>query len=447
MCIFIHIEVKVKGRTKCLNSLAFYKLSRAASKIIYLQKFPSCNKLSRMQKTPCPDGPLQIGKSAQASNTLFLSLVLPTRNEADSIQKVIELVSDTLEKKLGNAFEIIVVDDKSTDATRAIVSELSKRFSHLRLVERDNESGLSTAVIRGWQVAKGNVLGVMDADLQHDPKILASLIDSLSNSTSLVVASRHAPDGGLSEWSAVRRFISRFAQTIGLLILPEVLGRIKDPLSGYFIVRREAIEDTLLSPRGYKILLEVIAKGRILEVQEVGYVFEERKHGESKLNLKIYLDYIHHLLELRLKTPPKIKETTFTKKQAVTFLIVGAIGLGLDMGIFKLFIDGGATLLKSKLASGLFAMANNFILHTKITWKNHKEYKSIPGLRRLLTFSSICTLGLLIGCASVTIFHYVFLISPLYANLCAILISGAFNSWLLLNLQWGPGTTSSNSAH
>jgi dolichol-phosphate mannosyltransferase len=168
-------------------------------------------------------------------------------------------------------------------------------------MRRRGERGLSTAVIRGWQVARGEILGVMDADLQHPPSLNLELLRRMAEAD-LAVGSRHAVGGGVSTWSVARRLLSRGAQLLGLLVLPGVLLRVSDPMSGYFQVRRAAIQGVELDPLGYKILVEVIARGRIREIAELGYVFREREQGESKVTWKLYVEYLRHLIRLRLAT-------------------------------------------------------------------------------------------------------------------------------------------------
>ena len=115
-------------------------------------------------------------------------------------------------------------------------------------------------------------------------------------------SSRHVDGGGVGDWSFVRRALSRGAQFVGLVTLPRVVGRVSDPMSGYFIVRRNAISGIEMSPLGYKILLEVLGRGRIRSVAEVGYVFSERVAGTSKVTSRVYLEYLAHLLRLRFTT-------------------------------------------------------------------------------------------------------------------------------------------------
>ncbi|MFM7794025.1 MAG: polyprenol monophosphomannose synthase, partial [Microcystis panniformis] len=174
------------------------------------------------------------------------------------------------------------VDDDSPDRTWELASKLTPDYPQLRVMRRQGEKGLASAVVRGWQGSRGEILGVIDGDLQHPPEILYNLLETIEKGADLALASRHVEGGGVSEWSLLRRFLSRGAQILGLILLPEVVGRVSDPMSGYFMVRRQAIAGPILNPTCYKILLEVIGKGRIKTIGEVGYVFQERLEGESK---------------------------------------------------------------------------------------------------------------------------------------------------------------------
>ena len=229
-----------------------------------------------------------------------LSLVIPTFNESQNIRELIDILVKLLDRTIPADYESIVVDDDSPDRTWEIADRLAARYPQLRVIRRETERGLSTAVISGWQAARGEILGVIDADLQHPPEILLQLWAEMDKGAELAVASRNVAGGGVSEWSIVRRFLSRGAQILGLVILPEVIGRLSDPMSGYFMVRRSAIANRRLSPVGYKILIEVVARGQIRWIAEVGYVFRERLIGASKVTWKHYLEYIQHLLKLRL---------------------------------------------------------------------------------------------------------------------------------------------------
>jgi dolichol-phosphate mannosyltransferase len=231
---------------------------------------------------------------------LQLSLVIPTYNEGKNIETMIRQLSSLLDQAIPGAYELIVVDDNSPDGTWEIARALMPEYSQLRVMRRVNERGLSTAVIRGWQVSRGEVLGAIDADLQHPPELLLKLWDEMTRGVDLAVASRHVEGGGVSNWSVIRRLLSRCAQGLGLILLPQVVGRVTDPMSGYFLVRRSCLVNCPLNPLGYKILLEVLGRGKVRWIGEVGYVFQEREAGKSKVTTKQYVDYLRHLIRLRV---------------------------------------------------------------------------------------------------------------------------------------------------
>lgn len=232
-------------------------------------------------------------------NSIKLSLVIPTFNESQNITELVGILVELLDRTIPENYELIIVDDNSPDRTWEVAYKLVSSYPRLRVIRRETERGLSTAVIRGWQAARGEILGVIDADLQHPPEILLQLWAEMTKGAELVVASRNVSGGGVSEWSLVRRLLSRGAQVLGLIILPEVIGRLSDPMSGYFMVRRSVIANQQLSPVGYKILIEVVARGQIRQISETGYVFRERRIGASKVTWKQYVEYIQHLIRLR----------------------------------------------------------------------------------------------------------------------------------------------------
>jgi dolichol-phosphate mannosyltransferase len=153
-----------------------------------------------------------------------LSLVLPTYREGRTIQKLLQGVCNTLRSVDGLRFEVIVVDDNSPDGTAALAVEQRLLGLHeVKVIHRSAESGLATAVIRGWQAAQGRILAVMDADFQHPPPVLLRLLQAIQTGADLSIASRHVQEGGVSDWSLFRRIISRTAQLIGLVLLPDVV--------------------------------------------------------------------------------------------------------------------------------------------------------------------------------------------------------------------------------
>ena len=153
------------------------------------------------------------------------------------------------------------MDDDSPDRTWEKALQFSHKFPQVRAIRRQGQRDLSIAVLRGWQIARGDVFAVMDADLQHPPETITELWRAMRRGADLAVASRNVEGGGVSDWTLPRRIVSRCAQLLGLVVLPEVTGKVSDPLSGYFMVRRSALEGRELHPLGYKILVEVLARG------------------------------------------------------------------------------------------------------------------------------------------------------------------------------------------
>ncbi|AFY76868.1 putative membrane protein [Pleurocapsa sp. PCC 7327] len=387
---------------------------------------------------PVPSGALQIPErpylvDSAEQEPIEFSLVLPTFKESQNIASIVQILTQLLDDYLPGQYELIVVDDDSPDLTWKIALELLPYYPQLRVMRRQTERGLSTAVVRGWQVARGKILGVIDADLQHPPEVLLQLLQEMGHGADLAVASRHVEGGGVSEWSAVRRFLSRGAQMLGLVILPEVIGRLSDPMSGYFMVRRSAIIGKQLSPVGYKILIEVAARGKIRWIAEAGYVFRERVAGESKVTWKQYVEYIQHLLRLRFSLWPV--------ERFFRFGVVGFSGVFVDMGVLYLLSDPSMLALpltRSKIIASELAIINNFLWNDFWTFGDISRRQ--PGkrqrLKRLIKFNVICLAGLILNVLLLNLFFNVFGIDRYVANLMAIAIVTVWNFWFNLKLSW-----------
>jgi dolichol-phosphate mannosyltransferase len=380
-----------------------------------------------------PTGPLVIPSLASASGEVRLSIVLPTFNEAPNIVTVLSALERVLEPKLGTAFELIVVDDDSPDGTWRKVEEILSDHPRVRLVRRQGEKGLSSAVIRGWQVARGEILGVMDADLQHPIEANLELLAEIERGADLAVASRHVAGGGVSDWSAARRVLSRGAQLLGLLILPGVLARLSDPMSGYFMLRRAAIAGVELHPLGYKILIEVVARGHVHWIGETGYVFRERVEGESKVTARLYWQYLQHLIRLRWDTLPY--------SRLFRFCVVGGSGVFVDMGMLFLLSDPhtlGWGLTRSKILAAETATMTNFLLND--AWTFGDVARTSPGLkskfRRFLGYNAICAAGVALNVVILNLLFNYFGMNRYLANALAIVAVTFWNYGLNRRLNW-----------
>jgi dolichol-phosphate mannosyltransferase len=371
--------------------------------------------------------------ASQPTDSIRLSVIVPTYREGKNIAELVARLSRILDPLAPDRYEIIVVDDDSPDGTWQIAQQLTANYPALRVMRREGDRGLSTAVIRGWQAARGEILAVIDADLQHPPETTADLYRMMERGSDLAVATRHVEGGGVSDWSAFRRFISRGAQIIGLVVLPDVVGRVSDPMSGYFMVRRSAVQDVELHPLGYKILIEVLARGRSKWIGEVPYVFRERDQGESKVTLKVYGDYLRHLLRLRVSSLPLAR--------FVRFALVGCSGVVVDMGLLFVLSDPimlGWGLTRSKLIASELAIVNNFLWND--SWTFHDVSARHPGgkykLRRFAKFQAICFAGLMLNTILLNLQFNLLGVNRYVANAIAILVVTGWNFWLNLKLSW-----------
>ncbi len=232
----------------------------------------------------------------------MISLVVPTYNERQNVEQLVERAGQTL-AATGEPYELIIVDDNSPDGTAGEVRRLQADRPWLMLVVRMTQRDLSTAVLAGWKTAQGEILGVMDADLQHPPENLLKLLEAIRNgSGEIAIASRYVARGGVGAWKFRRRIISWTATLMAAVLLPAKIRRVKDPMSGFFLLRRSVVEGRALKPLGYKILLEVLARGNYEKAAEVPYTFEERARGGSKMGLVQVWRYLVHLMRIRFSS-------------------------------------------------------------------------------------------------------------------------------------------------
>jgi dolichol-phosphate mannosyltransferase len=227
-----------------------------------------------------------------------IGLVIPTLNEAGNMQTLLSRLQRALEP-VHIEYELIVVDDGSTDGTAEIVQRHADLDPRVRLFVRKGQRGLAGAVIHGWAHTDATLLGVIDADLQHPPEVLPELLTAVLNGKDIAIASRYISDNrdSVGEWNKTRLLISR-ASTWATTRLQRKEVRIKDPMSGFFVVRRECVEDVELQPQGFKILLEILVKGQIKSAMEVPFHFAARHSGKSKANVKVALHYFSLLGKL-----------------------------------------------------------------------------------------------------------------------------------------------------
>jgi dolichol-phosphate mannosyltransferase len=223
--------------------------------------------------------------------TIPFSVVVPTYNEAGGIEKLIATLTAVFRSNSLDG-EIIVVDDNSPDGTGAIVDKLAETYP-VRCLHRPGKMGLSSGVIDGWKFARPEsvAVGAMDADFSHDAHAIPKMVAALaSGEYGLAIGSRYVAGGGIENWPMRRKITSLVA-----IALAKPLTPVRDITSGFFLVRRSALDGVVLDPIGFKIGLEVIAKAHYGRALEVPYVFTDRVAGTSKLNQNEIFNYLRQL--------------------------------------------------------------------------------------------------------------------------------------------------------
>ncbi|MFC1665911.1 polyprenol monophosphomannose synthase [Pseudomonadota bacterium] len=223
-----------------------------------------------------------------------LAIIIPTLNERENIGEIIERISATLESA---SFEIVVVDDNSSDGTADIAERYAETHGNIKVLRRKGKLGLASAVLDGINISDASTIGVIDADLQEPPETLPRLMAKIEDGYDIVIGSRYVKGSSIEGWGLIRKFISKVAIWMAWLLLPSTRG-IHDPSNGYFLVRRQVLNSDL-DPKGFKILMEILVKCRYQKVVEVPIDYVGRVRGESKLTSHQVVTHLKYLNKLR----------------------------------------------------------------------------------------------------------------------------------------------------
>lgn len=290
-----------------------------------------------------------------------ISIIIPTLNEEDNVQELLDRVFKALDTKFaGHDFEVIVVDDDSTDGTRQQVRKwmADKR---VRLICRQEEKkGLSSAVLTGAKAASGEVIVVMDADLSHPPEAIPDLIRPLrTGEKDMVVGSRYVLGGSTPGWSMKRIWASKIAA------LPaRMLSDLRDPLSGFFAIKKNTLLSLGRDVPGFKIGLAVLVRGVSLRTDEVPITFTDRKNGTSKANLRVGFCYFKQVLELA--------GGNISRRTGFRFALVGLLGMLVDFAVFQAFFAAGAGIGPANTFSFTVAVLVNYCLNKSWAFRDPK---------------------------------------------------------------------------
>jgi dolichol-phosphate mannosyltransferase len=355
-----------------------------------------------------------------------LSIVVPTFNERENIGALIGRLDQCLD---GLAWEVLFVDDDSPDGTAEVVREHAMADRRVRCLKRIGRRGLSSACIEGMLATTAPYLAVIDADLQHDESLLPRMLEILKQGgTDIVVGSRYAPGGDVSDWDAGRARLSRLAVRLSRMVVPPQLT---DPMSGFFMMNREVLDGSVrhLSAIGFKILTDLFASHREpLRFSEVGYRFRARRAGESKLDSVTAWDYIMLLLD---KTVGRWIPVRF-----LAFSIVGAVGIGVHFAVLTLVFQGlHDSFVTGQAIATLGAMTFNYTVNNVLTYRDMR-LRGVRWLRGWASFVLACSIG---GFANLGVASAVFGLGRgwLPAAIAGILVGAVWNYAVTMMLTWG----------
>jgi dolichol-phosphate mannosyltransferase len=361
-----------------------------------------------------------------AQSIAELAIVVPTLNEAANIETLLTKIETTL---AGVRWEIIFVDDDSQDRTRDVILQRCRVDPRIRLVHRIGRRGLSSAVVEGILSSSTRCVAVIDADLQHDERLLRPMLEAIqSGECDLAVGTRYATDGSVGDWAERRQTISQIATTLSRLV---VKVNISDPMSGFFMIRRDLFDTVVrgLSVQGYKILLDIITSApKSLRIREFPYVFRSRQHGESKLDPLVSLEYLLLLLDKMVGR--------WVPVRFILFMTVGGLGVIVHLAVLTILFEVAQT--KFVVAQGIataVAMTFNFFLNNVFTYRDRRLRGFWPVLGGLVSFYLVCSAGAVsnVGVAS---FLFVRDFSWWISGVVGILVGAVWNYAASSILTW-----------
>jgi len=328
-----------------------------------------------------PDTVFKVPVTKATVKAAELSVIVPTFNERDNIKAVIAAVADALPNI---SWEIIFVDDNSSDGTASFVRDIARIDPRVRCLHRFGRRGLSSACVEGIMSTASPIVAVMDADRQHDERALFRMFAILNTTDAdIVVGSRYAEGGG--DWDRRRAAMSRFATRMANWITGTSLS---DPMSGFFMIRREVFFRALprLSSIGFKILLDIFASSdSVLKVIDVPYRFRLRQHGASKLDSMVLWEFFLLILD---KTIGRYIPTRF-----ISFALIGGSGVLVHVAVLTLlFKIIGTAFTDAEIAATFTAITTNFLLNNALTYRDQR-LNGIKLVAGWVSFTLVCASG------------------------------------------------------
>jgi dolichol-phosphate mannosyltransferase len=353
-----------------------------------------------------------------------LTVIVPTYCEVGNVDPMIEALDAAL---ASIRWEVIFVDDDSPDGTANRVRQRGEYDSRVRAVRRIGRRGLAGAVIEGMLASAGKVVAVIDGDLQHDERLLPLMFAEIKSGADLVIGSRYTDAGHASSgFSKIRQQSSMFATRLANMLLRT---QVSDPMSGFFMIRRDVIEDIAprLSTGGFKLLLDILASSPELKISELPYMFRPRRRGTSKLDGLVVADFAGLLLAKF--TDNRVSPRFFL------FALVGASGLFVHLAVLRsIVVLPAVPFYLAQLLAALVAMTTNFFLNNALTFRD-RRLTGFNALKGLGIFYLVCSIGTL---ANVGIAELIYLRDASWwlAGIAGAVMAAAFNYSASAMLTW-----------
>jgi len=367
-----------------------------------------------------------------------VSIIIPTFNESENICNVLKSIKKYLPKI---DIEAIVVDDNSPDGTGKIVEEYVKSMKKIAgysisVINRKTKEGLSSAILNGLENSKGDTVVVMDSDLSHPPQIIPKMLETIKQTQcDIVVASRYVKGGVIRGWPFKRKLMSKVATKIAKKGLGVATN---DPMSGFFAFRRKITEGLKFDAIGYKMLLEILVKTKGVKVEEIPYIFTDRKFGSSKLNTSIIFDYCKSVWKLyrygrTVRKDEKRTSVRFLSKIS-RFFTVGVSGLGVNYLASLLFSSSfDMWYLHATIMGIMFSITSNFVLNKYWTFED-RDFSPKRTVIQYGKFAGFSSIGALVQLGMV--YYLVDGFSSSYPIALVLAVGTAAFSNFVLNKKW-----------
>jgi dolichol-phosphate mannosyltransferase len=362
-----------------------------------------------------------------------ITVIIPTFKEEANIRNIVAEVDAVLKKNAIHG-EILVVDDNSPDKTIEIVNGLKSTLPDLHLIVRKEDRGLSQSVVEGFRNANSDIFLVMDADRSHPPALIPVMLKEIRAGYDLVIGSRYMEGGGIKKWPLKRRFISIGATFLGRLLFPDV----SDPVSGFFAVKKSVVADAPLKPRGYKILLEVMGKGRWKKDKEIPFEFVDREMGTSKLKIRTIVEYAQQVIDIAIFSWAHHESAAWQEwKKVIKFGLVGLSGIVVNMAVLWYLTEfAGLYYLVSSFFAIELSILNNFVWNEFWTFRRTAQPKLSNRWHRLIVFHGVSAGGLVINMGVLFFLTSIVGVYYLVSNIVGILAGFGWNFFLNRRMTW-----------